>query len=426
MKIENFKNNKWPSKKVLLILVCILTTCYSSCKKEITENNVSSAMPISVVEKLKAAGFDLSEGFSEYKNGYLVEGDIFFTEKDIENLDINSKVDVSFQNTESSSDRSGGTKDPTSHYVTNNLLSFTSPRRTIQIYMDPTFGSYLQNCLDSAINRYNALDLSLIFSRTTNSSNANISIVATYVDPNIPNNPDFLMYAGFPTGGNPYNQIVINTFFYNSSFNRNDAITSITHEIGHTIGFRHTDYMNRAFSCGVVRPDNNEGVTSIGANYVTGTPGPPSINTPGAFNSWMLACSSGADRPFTEADIIALKDTYWYQKNIYVKGIETIISDESYYSTYNDYVKITSDVWVEFYQDAALTIPYTTSDYFLLSTHNNNEFTWHYSRILIPNGVTSYHLGEFIKDKEYNFGNLVYDNTTGYRPVAGVGYHFTY
>lgn len=426
MKIENFKNKTWLSKKRLLSLICILTLCFSSCKKEITESKVISNIPKGIIEKLKAAGFDLSEGLTEYKNGYLVEGDIFFTEKDIKNLDINSKVDVSFQKPESSSDRSGGTKDPTSHYVTNNLLSFTSSRRTIQIYMDPTFGSYLQNCLDSAINRYNALDLSLIFSRTTNSSNANISIVATYVDPNIPNNPDFLMYAGFPSGGNPYNQIVINTFFYNSSFNRNDAITTIAHEIGHTIGFRHTDYMNRAFSCGVVRPDNNEGVTSIGANHVIGTPGPPDIYTPGSFNSWMLACSSGDDRQFTEADIISLKEIYSYRKNIYVKQNYTFVSDESGSIYGDDFERVTWDIDVEFFQDAGLTIPYVTANNFMLNVWYGSIESNLETRLLIPNGVTSYNLGIHLVDRYYTYGNLVSDNSTGYRLKNGVAYYGPY
>lgn len=107
--------------------------------------------------------------------------------------------------------------------------------------------------------------------------------------------------AGFPNGGNPASPIRLNTYYYNSSGQRADAATVIAHEIGHAIGFRHTDYMNRAFSCG---SGGNEGDAGVGANPILGTPTDPS---PG---SWMLACSSNTDRPFTFYDRIALVTTY--------------------------------------------------------------------------------------------------------------------
>jgi hypothetical protein len=78
--------------------------------------------------------------------------------------------------------------------------------------------------------------------------------------------------------------------------------TVIAHEIGHCIGFRHTDYMNRSYSCGI---GGNEGDGGVGANLIPGTPSGPDAA------SWMLAClSSTTDRTFNDNDVIALNYLY--------------------------------------------------------------------------------------------------------------------
>jgi hypothetical protein len=77
----------------------------------------------------------------------------------------------------------------------------------------------------------------------------------------------------------------------------------LAHEMGHCIGFRHTDYMDRSFSCG--GSPTNEGASTVGAIQIPGTPAGPDPN------SWMLSCiGSGQNRPFNANDKTALNYLY--------------------------------------------------------------------------------------------------------------------
>jgi hypothetical protein len=76
----------------------------------------------------------------------------------------------------------------------------------------------------------------------------------------------------------------------------------MAHEIGHCIGFRHTDYMNR-ISCG---SNSNEGDGGVGAIHIDGTIG---TVTSGNYNSWMMACVNG-DNSFSSEDNFALGVVY--------------------------------------------------------------------------------------------------------------------
>lgn len=267
---------KNPIYKLVLVLYVLLLSCQQEDSDQIVSATQDGISP-DIISKLHAAGFDTSEGLMRYENAYLVEYDILLTEAQIDELigrhQSNSK---------------------TEHYHTTNLVTGTP--RTINVYMDPGFGAYMQNAFDAALARYNAENLALHFQRVSNSSSAHISILSFYEVSSV------LGYsAGFPSGGNPASPIRLNTFYFNDTSHRGDATTVIAHEIGHAIGFRHTDYMNRAFSCG---SGGDEGDGGVGAVHIPGTPTGPSSG------SWMLACSNGSDRPFTSQDKTALNAVY--------------------------------------------------------------------------------------------------------------------
>jgi len=86
-----------------------------------------------------------------------------------------------------------------------------------------------------------------------------------------------------------------------------EGITSImTHAMGHCIGFRHTDYFDPSVSCtdGIGNYESNDKFSSkAGAEHIPGTPTGASLNSD---LSWMLSCTDGGNRPFTNADKVAL------------------------------------------------------------------------------------------------------------------------
>jgi hypothetical protein len=108
--------------------------------------------------------------------------------------------------------------------------------------------------------------------------------------------------SGFPVGGIPYKTINIGSgvALYGAAVSKH----VITHELGHCIGFRHTDYYNRSISCG--GGASNEGQAGIGAHHIPNTP------TNAVYNgSIMNSCyNSRSTGVWNAEDIDALQQLY--------------------------------------------------------------------------------------------------------------------
>lgn len=193
-----------------------------------------------------------------------------------------------------------GGLEQTRQYRTNFLV--TGSNRTIDILGytgNDQFGLSTkgQRGLRWAVNNYNRLSgVSLNF-RLTFGTNFNAADMVVY--DNSSNNNGSGGVAGFPTSqGRPHKFIQI----YNLdglSNNVNEHV--ITHEIGHAVGFRHSDWFDR-LSCGSAQ---NEGAGSTGAIHVPGTP------TGRDNSSIMQACfSNGTNGEFNGNDITALRNMY--------------------------------------------------------------------------------------------------------------------
>ncbi|NIG57660.1 M57 family metalloprotease [Chitinophaga sp. Cy-1792] len=271
-------------KQTLNILYCLLAAFIMvSCQKNVKSTDaVPQAVSDDVLASIKAYGFSTSD-VHPTDGGYIVEGDIFLS-----NDDLALKV-------------SGPTLQvaKTEQYRTTNLV--TGLPRIIKIKVSNLGAAFISGT-DTAIARYNRLGLRITFQRIT-SGTADITIQGFNQGPS--GGYITLGSSGFPTSaGKPYNLIQMNTNAQAYGANPNVLYVGsvIQHEIGHCIGMRHTDYMNRAYSCGGTA--TNEGTAGVGAIQIPGT---PSTADP---NSWMLACSNGGNRTFNANDIIALKYLY--------------------------------------------------------------------------------------------------------------------
>ncbi|HSB92344.1 MAG TPA: M57 family metalloprotease, partial [Flavitalea sp.] len=222
-------------KKTILkgfVPVAVLCLLFA-CKKDAA---VNQAAPVSdrVLQQIHELGFS-NKDVAVHEDGYLVEGDIVITEKE-----LGTKPSIQLL-------RIGGEE----QYRTTNLVKALP--RNITVSMSSKLPASYSAALDEAIGRYNAQGLRITFSRVA--SGGTISLVS--------GNGSYLASAGFPTsGGDPYNQVKVNA---RAIGNQPQATVAsiIAHEMGHCIGFRHTDYMNRAYSCG--GSPTNEGASTVGA-----------------------------------------------------------------------------------------------------------------------------------------------------------------
>lgn len=107
--------------------------------------------------------------------------------------------------------------------------------------------------------------------------------------------------AGFPNSSGQPNKFVQIYGIEQFSTNVNEHV--ITHEIGHSIGFRHSDWFDR-LSC-PASSQGNEGTGSDGAVHISGTP------TGRDLSSVMQACfSTSVSGNFNGNDVTALRAMY--------------------------------------------------------------------------------------------------------------------
>jgi len=256
-----------------------------SCEKKEMEVQDLDQNQVSTEVLTKLAGLELNTENvelgsmtlpgGEKKEVYIVEGDYAISPSVLEGMDLYGGVE-------------------SEQYRTNNLVS--SPRVINVIGYTGSgnaLSSKMQTALQWAINNYNRLNIGLTFNLTFGTDYQSKDIVVYQVQGAAGG------MAGFPENGNPYKWVQIFSGIDSYSTNVIEHVT--THEIGHCLGLRHTDWWSRQ-SCG---SSSGESANPTGAIHIPGTPSNYDAT------SLMKACFSGSeDGEFNSNDKIALEYLY--------------------------------------------------------------------------------------------------------------------
>lgn len=213
----------------------------------------------------------------------MVEEDLMFTEDQIRSMVQQERLATEEQ------------------YRTTNLVTGLPRTITVLGYQGGTSTANLDNTMASALTmavaNYNDLNLGIKFTLSFGTATSGKDIVVCKTSGAGGGS------AGFPTGGNPYNTVYIQSG--TSAYGLDVTEHVLTHELGHCVGFRHTDYFNRAISCG--GSAYNEGSAGVGAIHIPGTPSTSSID----MSSIMLSCFDAYETgEFSNYDKVALAYLY--------------------------------------------------------------------------------------------------------------------
>jgi hypothetical protein len=266
-----------------LMALAMFTVSCADTEDEFGEDEVRRDESDVIIENLKLAGYP------DHEIGVLEDGTVFVGRDAVVTLQASREMagirdDLSFISDE----------DFRQYRTTNMVDTTTVSVICINASSDFNNNALMSQALDNAIANYNAQNLQFTMVRDGNNCDANIAA-------NLDNSGGGV--SGFPSNGLPYYEFFAGQNLA-SDYGVPVAAHVILHELGHCIGFRHTDYYDRSISCGGAHTDEGDG--GVGAIHIPGTPDTAVMN-----GSVMNSCfNGGSTGEWTSSDVVALDCLY--------------------------------------------------------------------------------------------------------------------
>lgn len=208
-------------------------------------------------------------------------------------------------------------------YRSSNLVGYTV--RTICVDGSRLTGT-LSTGLDMAIQNFNQVGLYFDMVRSQGGQSGCDAVIAALTMDGA------VGLAGFPSRGLPCSEIKIGTGMAPLGLDLTEHVT--THELGHCVGFRHSDYFDSSISCGGEPRSPTGG--AFGFNLIPGT---PSGASPGG--SLMNSCYRPSETgEFSSSDVTALQTLYAPKRaqGSTMQSAEGLMADEFLTSSNGEYV----------------------------------------------------------------------------------------